>query len=404
MKATPSTGFLISLAGILCAGELRALPELEIDLISQGSVSVSWPETEGIVQLETSLNLQQWLPVPSPPALLDGRRRVVAPVIPQHGFFRLRGNAALYVVNQQEDFISFVNFDTARGNVAPSTRLSRSAATGLTQPRATVVTASGRLLISRGNGGILGWNDATTAVGSRLPDIEVNGTSTGLASAIAFAYDRDADRLFTGSTQADSGILVFDGVSSAAFDGDIPPDRTFGPDDRVPFATAGTVKMTIDALKLDGGKLYVVDTSGAALNSSRIMVFNSPSGANGATNPARTITGPWSKVRSIEIANGRMFAVDDTNVLFVIDNIGTASGAVTPKQVTIEGAGVHLRSVIRFDHELYFLDENNASILALSPIPDGNTASLAPDRVIDGPATLMRLPSYMAISRGFPTD
>ncbi len=387
--------------GLLGAVPLPAPPVPEIDLLSDDVAEISWEETEGIVQLETSLNLEFWLPVPTPPSLLDGRRRVLASATPDMGFFRLRSNAALYVVNQQEDFVGFVDFETAEGNVAPSSRLSRGAATTLTQPRAAVVTASGRLLISRGNGGVLGWNNATEAVGTTPPDVTVDGANTGLDSAIAFAYDPEDDRLFVGSITADDGILVFDDVSGSGFDGNVAPDRTFGPDDRFPFATSGTIRMTIDAFKLEDDTLYTVDASGLSANSSRILVFDSPSNASGVTNPARTITGPWTKVRGIEIVDGRMFVVDDTEVMFVIDNVANASGAVTPEMVTIEGSGVHLRSVIAFDDQLYFLDENNASILALQGIPDGNTASLAPDRVIDGSATRLRLPSYMAISRGF---
>ena len=383
---------------------LRAAPPLDIDPLGDSSVTLSWEETEGVVQLESSLNLRElnWVPVPTPPSLLLGRQVVAVPMLADEIFFRLRGNAALYVVNQQEDFVGFATFETAEGNVPPTTRLSRGAATKLTQPRAVVVTTNGRLLISRGNGGIVGWEKAAEAQGSTPPDLEVHGDATGLTESIAFAYDRDEDMLFVGTTQAAMGILVFEDVSGAGFDGEVPPDRKFGPDDRVPHSATGSTKMTIDALKLVDDTLYAADTSGLSVNSSRILAFDNAGDADGETAPVRTITGPWSKLRSIEIVDDRLYAADDSNIVFIVDGIGSASGNVSPKQVIIEGASVHVRAVIAFDEQFYMLDENNASVLALSKLPDGNDGSVAPDRVVDGFATRLRLPSYMYISRGYP--
>jgi len=278
-----------------------------------------------VVELEASPNvhLLTWLPVPTPPTFLDGRHRVVVPSAPGQGFFRLRSNAALYIVNLSNDFISFADFQSATGNVPPTTRLSLGGATDLFQPRATVVTASGRLLVSRGNGGIVGWNDAETATGNTFRNIEVDGANTGLGAPISFAYDRDDDRLFVGTVQSDLGIIVFDNVSGAGFSGNIAPSRSFSPDDRFP------------------------------------------------------------------------------DVIFIVNNISGTSGNVTPTQVTVQGSGVHLRSVIAFDGELYFVDENNAAILVLDEIPTGSSASVVPSRVIEGTATRLSLPSYMHISRGY---
>lgn len=389
---------------------LHAAPPIEIQRLGPGFVEVSWPQTEGIVALEASPNLRilTWLPVPSPPALIGGRHRVTVPTAPGQGYFRLRSNAALYIVNMSDDFVSFADFQTATGNVPPTTRLSLGTATDLFQPRATVVTASGRLLISRGNGGIVGWNDAKSATGTKFRDIEVDGAATGLGAPISFAYDRDDDRLFVGTIQSDLGIVIFDNVSGVGFNGNIAPSRVFSPEDRFPNATSGSIKMTIDAFRLDeaNDRLYVVDTSGLSQNSSRILVYNTPGTKSGKVNPSRTLTATtapnrWTQVRSIEIVNNRLYAVDDSNVLFIVNNINSADGNVTPTRVTVQGNNVHLRSVIAFDGALYFLDENNASILVLPEIPTGNTATVAPHRIITGSATRLRLPSYMYISRGY---
>jgi|GEM_PF-2972784 len=396
----PPRACLALVLAALGFGVADAVPELEIECLNDAQILLTWEETQGIIDLETSIDLENWLSVTAPPSLIDGKVRVISAKLPDERFYRLRSNAGLYVVNQQEDFIGFADFETANGNVAPSSSLSRGAATSLFQPRAAVVTGSGRLLISRGNGGIVGWNKATEAVDSAPADLVVDGAGTFLSSPIAFAYDPDDDRLFVGNVQAAMGILVFDDVSAAGFDGEVAPDRTFGPDDRVPHS--GSIPMTIDAFKLmDDGTLYVVDTSGTAQNSSRILVYNNPASANGEVNPARTITGPWSKLRGIEVAGNRLYAVDDSNTLFVVGNAGSASGSVTPGEVTMEGSAVALRSVAAFDGELYFLDEGNAAILVLGSLPNGSEPSVAPVRAIDGSATRLRLPSNMYLSRGF---
>lgn len=385
---------------------MAQLPELEIELTTEELGYLSWDDEGGDYLLEMSHDLKIWLPVPAPPTVLDDTFRVPMTTAPDQGFFRLRGTyPSLFVVNASDDLTSFANFTTARGNVSPTTRLEIGVATGLTQPRTVVVTRSGRLLVGRGNGGIVGWNNATAADGKVVADVVVDGEATGLTQPIAFAYDWDADRLFVGNTLTDRGILVFDDVSSSGFKGDLAPNRTFGPDDRVPFNEAATtIGMTIDAFMLDDGTLYVVDTSGGHVNSSRILVFDSPSSANGKTNPVRTLSGPWTKLRSIHIEDGRLYAVDDTEVLFLVDDIDTADGLVNPTQVTVERDHVKLREVQAFDGQLYFLDENNASILAFEEILDGKDKSVIPDRVIDGSATKLRLPTNLFIAHGALLD
>lgn len=384
-------------------GTGQEAPELEFDLLTPDTLEISWEDEGGAYQLETSLDLEDWITLRGIPSLLLGRYKLLVPTALERNFFRLRGTVpSLYVVNATDDFTSYAHFQTADGAVPPTTRLSIGATTGLTQPRTVAVTKTGRLLISRGNGGILGWNDATTADGTDQPDVTIDGPATGLVQPIAFAYDPQADRLFVGNTVSDLGILVFDNVSSFLFDGDVAPHRAFGPNDRVPFnGGANTIKMTIDALTLDGGTLYAVDTSGANLNSSRIMVYTNPATANGQANPARTITGPWTKIRSIDVHNNRLYAVDDSNVLFLINNISSASGLINPTRVTIEGSVVALRAVGVFHGQTYFLDENNAAILAIAEVLDGSDTSVAPDRAIEGFATRLRLPTSFFITPGF---
>ena len=227
---------------------------------------------------------------------------------------------------------------------------------------------------------------------------------TGLTQPIAFAYDPGNDRLFVGNTDMADGILVYNNVSSFLFDGNIAPDRAFGPDDRVPFNAAPTsIKMTVDALEFDDGDLYVIDTSGANQNSSRIMVYTNPQTASGQAKPARTIDGPWGKLRSIEIHNNRLYAVEATNVVYVVNNAGTASGTVAPTQVTVNGAN-RLRAVGVFHGQTYFLDEGGRGHLCVPGDHRREREQRHADPrdlgLRDAPAPAHQLPHHARVSAG----
>ena len=390
------------LAAVPCAS--AQLPDLDIELVNENLIQISWDDEGGDYKLEMSHDLQIWLSIPEllPPPLL-GTYRVPVTTAPDRGFFRVLGTfPSLYVSNTGDDFTSYARFQKIGGNVPPTTQLERGNTTRLFQPRAVAVTRTGRLLISRNNGGIVGWNDARFATGAAPADIEVDGPSTGLDSPIAFAYDSNFDRLFVGNTDTQDGILVFDLVSAPLlFDGDVSPSRAFGPDDRRPFNSNPTsLLMTIDALVLDGNTLYAADASGANVNSSRILVFDNAATANGQTNPVRTITGPWDEVRSLAIDGDNLYLVDDTDVLFVIEDYDSASGAVTPKEVTVTVTGatlIQLRTVEIFNGQTYMLDQNNSSILAFEGTFDGDEGTVSPNRKIEGSNTGLRRPTSMAV-------
>ncbi|MCA9607750.1 MAG: hypothetical protein KC619_19210 [Myxococcales bacterium] len=300
----------------------------------------------------------------------------------------------LYVVNTNDDLTSYAAASTAEGDVAPRTSLALGASTMLFQPRAIAITDSGRLLVGRQNGGIVAWDALASADGDTAADHVIEDPSLG--TVIAFAYDATADRLFVGVPNAADGVLVYDDVSAAGFDGSVAPSRRFGPADRAPHDPSGSIAMTVDAFAFDAaGALYVVDTSGLSVNHSRILVFDAPGTADGETAPARTLTTEtWDGLVDIAIDGaGNLVAVDDTSAIYVVASVSTADGDITPEVLTIAADRAQLTGVLfGSDGTGYVSDGQNASVYVFDSL---TTSGGTPDRVIDGSATGLRGPGHM---------
>lgn len=305
----------------------------------------------------------------------------------------------LYVVNN--DGVPSVTFyegaESLSGEQTPGGQVSAGASTSLFQPRSIVVTNTGRLLVSRQNGGIVGYNDATVLNDQTTADLVVEGSNTGLDMPIAFAYDAVDDRLFVGNAAGTEGILVFDGVSQAGFDGEVAPSRTFGPPDRAPFDNPS---MTVDAMHVDAaGNLYVSDSQGDfSPNRNRIMVFANAGAASGEVTPARTLnSNEWGQHEDI--------FVDDADVLYVVDATETVhmyfgasglDGEVTASaMLTVNIALADIQGiVVTQDGTGLLADRGNHAIYSYDDIAT-RSGSVTPDRILDGFETRLRGPRQM---------
>lgn len=300
----------------------------------------------------------------------------------------------LYVVNTNDDLTSFAAANTADGPVTPRTSQPLGAATGLFQPRAIAITTSGRLLVGRQNGGIIGWDSLASADGETPRDREV--TDGSLSTVVAFGYDASADRLYVGVPMAASGVLVYDDVSGAAFDGALAPSRAFGPPDRAPHATSGSLRMSVDAFAFDAtGALYVVDTSGANTNHSRVLVFDAPGTADGETTPARIFESDvWNGLADIAIDGaGNLLAVDDTGTIYVVPSVASATGSVTPQTIAVSPDRANLAGIlVGADGTVYVSDRQNADLYVFDALVGGTGA---PSRTIGGTPTGLRGPRHM---------
>lgn len=304
----------------------------------------------------------------------------------------------LFVVNNNISVTSHTNADTANGDALPATELPAGAATDLFQPRAIAVTKDNLLLVGRQNGGITVHTNATTATGNTLASRIVTGNQTMLNGPISFAYDKTNDRLYVGDISADAGVLVFNNVGNAAFTGDKAPDRKFNPPDRKPDGVSG---MTINAMDFDAaGSLYVADTSGLNLNSSRILVFDTPATSSGSTAPARTLTSlSWTVIEDLAIdANGNMYVVDGSANVYVYNNIGAATNLIAPaRTITITGNGVALRGIlIGMNGVGYVADAGNHDVHKITGIASAQ-GSQQGSTVINGSNTGLFTPRQMFI-------
>ncbi|MFQ5463422.1 MAG: hypothetical protein ACE5E5_12460 [Phycisphaerae bacterium] len=306
-------------------------------------------------------------------------------------------SAMLFVVNNNAPLTSYDGSAQLDGDIAPTNLLNIGVSTALLQPRSLVVTRSDRLLISRQNGGIVGYENARTVDGA-APGFVIEGPSTLLDSPVALAYDEVRDFLYVGNVGASDGILVFENVSGDTFVGDVMPVRRFGPVDRVPFNTDVTsLVMSIDAMDLDArGNLYVSDTSGSS--TSRILFFTSPETDDGLGVVTRSFTSIWGGIED--------FVVDDNDVLFVVDStpnicvfrdVTQLDGMVQPDAVVSIGiSGADLQGiVVDSNGTAYVADTENDAIYVIAGLVNVATGTVLPDRTLSGAATELSAPRQM---------
>ncbi len=301
----------------------------------------------------------------------------------------------LYVVNNDGPSVTFYSgAETLNGEIAPDGDVEAGAATSLFQPRSVVVTNTGRLLVSRQNGGIVGYNDSTTLNEDTTADLVVDGNSTGLESPIAMAYDAAEDRLFVGNVNAQDGILVFDNVSGPGFDGNIAPNRMFGPPDRVPF---DPTVFTVDSLFVaPNGDLFVSEAEGdITVNRNRILVFTNPGEAEGETLFTQRInSNDWEKHEDIFVdEEDVLYIVDATDTIKMVNNVSTIiDETVVPTTLTVDIDLVNLQGiVVTREGTGLVADRGNSAIYSYDSIA-GRTGTAGPDRTLDEFDTQIRGP------------
>lgn len=304
----------------------------------------------------------------------------------------------LFVVNNGRRVTSYLVETVLNGEIAPLTLIEAGASTSLFQPGPIVVTNSELLLVGRQNGGIVGYEDAFTTNDAPADRI-IDGNNTLLDGTNSFAYDSRDDRLYVGAVPANDGILVFDNVSDLTFDGDIAPDRTFGPSDRVPFGT-GSISMSPRAMCFDSvGDLYVADTSGLSDNQSRILVFARPETADDLVLPTRTFTSEsWVQLEDIEIdSNDVFYAVDGEATVFIFADATILEGTVVPS-TTLEpntGNNVSLEGIeVAPDGTGYLSNSGSQEIYTYLNIA-ARAGSVVPASTLSGSDTRLSSPQHM---------
>lgn len=309
----------------------------------------------------------------------------------------------LFVVNDDSGITSYSNAKAVDGNITPATSLPAGSTTNIFNPRAIAVTKTNVLLIGRENGGITAHDAALalTTTGNKLADRVVEGASTLLDAPISFAYDGSGskDNLFVGNIGAADGILRFDNVSAATFDGDVGPTQKFFPPDRAP-ATGQTTEMTINAMFYDAatGKLYVADTSGLNQNNSRILVFNNAASASGETTPDATLTSlDWGVIEDIFVdADDILYIVDNTDTLRMFTEASGLDGLlIGPVVLKPDASSPQLNGVfVSADGVGFLSDRNNHQIFVfdhINTLSDTQTAN----RTIVGGNTELSTPRKM---------
>lgn len=304
----------------------------------------------------------------------------------------------LFVVNNVSSVSSFPAPATTNGNVAPSTRLPAGATTDIFQPRGIAVTAQNILIVARQNGGLSLHDNALTATGDTAADRIVEGAATGLDAPISLAYDAANDRLFVGSINAANGILVFDNVSETAFDGNVAPDRMFNPPDRAPSANT---EMTIDALHFDSqGRLWVSDSSGLNVNSSRILRYDNPGTASGQTAPNGIVTSlSWGGIEDLFVdTDDHLYVVDDSDQIEVLDDATNLGVVVTSdRTITLNGSSVALRGIIVDSQGRGFAADSGNSQIAILLNIASLTGAVDANDTIAGAMTQLSAPRHMVI-------
>ncbi|MDX2199159.1 MAG: PKD domain-containing protein [Phycisphaerae bacterium] len=276
------------------------------------------------------------------------------------------------VVNNDSGRITLYDINDLDGEVEPFSRIDAGATTSVFQPRSIVITPGGATFISRQNGGIAFFGDNLSPAGNVPAAAVLEGAATKLDAPISMALDTNSELLFVGNAPAANGILVFD--ASDINGGNVAPLRSFAPPDRAPF---NSLPMTVDALWLHAGELFVSDTSGNNANSSRILVFPDAVNASGQVTPVRQITSSsFGNIEDLTVTDsGVLLVVDGTNTVKVFNQAASANGNLAPDRViTISGTPTpSLQGVaVSIDGVGYLADRENSAIYSIGDIANAN--------------------------------
>lgn len=276
------------------------------------------------------------------------------------------------------------NVNNINGNIAPSANLS-GAKTKLALPIDVVVDAAGSLLVANTKSGATSITtyfnaaDLSGINGNVAPSRDVEGSATTLTSPTSLAIVASDDILFV-SNGTPAQVLVFAGVSTSGFNGNMAPIRTFTSTD-----VTGPIGINLGA----NDTLYVANEKAGG---GSIAVFDNASTLNGAVAATRVITSTAFSATVldvfIDVANDRMFVLDEGNKqVHVFNNASTINGPTSP-DVTLTVDGANALTAIAVDSKGigYIADELNNAVYSYDNIANRN-GKLPPDRTLKGSNT-----------------
>ncbi|HOW72085.1 MAG TPA: PKD domain-containing protein [Phycisphaerae bacterium] len=282
---------------------------------------------------------------------------------------------------------------TVSGNAVPNTVLT-GASTKLVLPWAAVAISDGTLLVSNIDGtdddspSITGYVNAASATGNLAPRLEVTGVATSLVSPRSMAYHAASDTLLVADVGVPS-ILVYAGVSEAAFNGNVPPTRII---------TSGDLSGPQGIYLASNGDLYVANNG-----NNSVAVFANAHAANGTVAATRLITSTdlatAGSLQAVCVDQGdHLFAADSSGKVFMFNSASTLTGAVTPAAtIQVQTAIATSLTAIAVDSggHGYVLDGGaNSAVYVFDSIAT-RSGTLPPDRTIAGNATQLVLPQRL---------
>lgn len=219
------------------------------------------------------------------------------------------------------------SISTASGNVTDFTTLG---ANGYVAPSGVAYDAMRDILYVRLIGGLIVFDDASTAPDGAAPDRVLTGANVGIFATefdVRVSLDAEADRIFL--SHPDGDVAVYDDAST--IEGDLAPDRVFTVD------YADLVYLWGAAYDAGRDELYLGDQrTGAA-----VYVIADASSATGVVAPSRVIGGPTNPLAEpsqigYDAANDRLVVVltePGAEGFAVFDDASTVDGDVAPDRL-----------------------------------------------------------------------
>jgi len=235
------------------------------------------------------------------------------------------------------------------------------------------------------------YSNARTANGNLTPVRNVQGPNTQLVSPTSLAYDSTRDLLYVGDLGI-SQVLVFTGVSTSSFNGNLAPARTIGTTTGSPMV--GPMGLFIDAAS---DTLYVANQG-----ANNVLVYSAASTRSGANvPPSRIITcatfaGPIDLV--VDSANNLIVPQTAGGTVLIFTNASTRNGIITPDfSFTIAGATFSAIAVDTAGNG-YLPDQAVNAVYSISNIATRNGV-VTPDRTIQGANTQINAPYGIFLSQ-----
>jgi hypothetical protein len=285
----------------------------------------------------------------------------------------------LFVTNlTTASVLSFPTPATTNGNTAPATNLS-GGATLMNTPQDVVVLSNGEMVVCNTATRVLTvYPNARTANGNLAPTRNVQGLATLLLGPAAMTYDSTRDLLYV-SNQGTNQILVFTGVSTSAFNGNLAPARVIATITGTPIA--GPMGLFIDAAS---DTLYLANHG-----ANNILVYSSASTRSGAdVPPARVITsltllGP---VDLLVDSGDNLIVPRIGGAVLIFTNASTRTGNITPDFTFTVGGAVFSSIAVDAAGNGYLPDQGANAVYSINNIATRN-GIITPDRTIQGAAT-----------------